>query len=149
MIENTRPVGILRYNAEVMRNNGAPQEVIAKYLKDNGSSFMQISAVPHPNDEQVARMLQSEKDGTFAAGKKTIADAAERIKKAESNTEKLAIAQGIFRGIGDGLLWGTADEIESAIMGAILCITIVGIPFGLQHFKIAKLALMPFGATVY
>jgi hypothetical protein len=117
MMENTRPVGILRYNAEVMRNNGAPQEVIAKYLKDNGSSFMQISAVPHPNDEQVARMLQSEKDGTFAAGKKTIADAAERIKKAESNTEKLAIAQGIFRGIGDGLLWGTADEIESAIMG--------------------------------
>ena len=29
-----------------------------------------------------------------------------------------------------------------------LCITIVGIPFGRQHFKIAKLALMPFGASI-
>ena len=29
------------------------------------------------------------------------------------------------------------------------CVTIIGIPFGLQHFKLAKLALMPFGAEVY
>lgn len=32
--------------------------------------------------------------------------------------------------------------------GMLCCITIVGIPFGLQFFKIAKLALMPFGAEV-
>ncbi len=46
------------------------------------------------------------------------------------------------------LLSGIPLAIESAIMGAFLCITVIGIPFGLQHFKIAKLALMPFGATV-
>lgn len=34
-------------------------------------------------------------------------------------------------------------------IGLILCVTIVGIPFGLQQFKLAKLALMPFGAEVY
>lgn len=34
------------------------------------------------------------------------------------------------------------------ISGAILCATIVGIPFGLQHFKLAQLALVPFGAKV-
>lgn len=34
------------------------------------------------------------------------------------------------------------------ISGAVFCITIIGIPFGMQCFKIAKLALMPFGATV-
>jgi len=28
-------------------------------------------------------------------------------------------------------------------------VTIIGIPFGLQQFKLAKLALMPFGAEVY
>ena len=38
--------------------------------------------------------------------------------------------------------------IESAIIGALLCMTIVGIPFGLQQFKLAKLALMPFGSRV-
>jgi len=29
-----------------------------------------------------------------------------------------------------------------------LCVTIIGIPFGLQQFKLARLALMPFGAQV-
>lgn len=46
------------------------------------------------------------------------------------------------------LLSGLPLAIESAVMGAMLCLTIIGIPFGLQHFKIAKLALMPFGAKV-
>ena len=35
-----------------------------------------------------------------------------------------------------------------AIAGCFLCVTVVGIPFGLQLFKFAKLALMPFGASV-
>ena len=38
--------------------------------------------------------------------------------------------------------------LEHLVFGAILCVTIVGIPFGLQQFKLAKLALMPFGAAV-
>lgn len=43
---------------------------------------------------------------------------------------------------------GIPLAVEAAIIGAGLCITIIGIPFGLQCFKIAKLALMPFGSTV-
>ena len=43
---------------------------------------------------------------------------------------------------------GLPLAIESAIIGALLCMTIVGIPFGLQQFKLAKLALMPFGSRV-
>ena len=35
-----------------------------------------------------------------------------------------------------------------AAVGGVFCITIIGIPFGKQCFKLAKLALMPFGATV-
>lgn len=46
------------------------------------------------------------------------------------------------------LAGGLVLAAESAVLGALLCITVVGIPFGLQHFKIAKLALMPFGAVV-
>lgn len=34
------------------------------------------------------------------------------------------------------------------IAGVINCITIIGIPFGLQSFKMAKLSLLPFGARV-
>lgn len=33
-------------------------------------------------------------------------------------------------------------------LGILLCITIVGIPFGRQHFKLAALALAPFGKRI-
>ncbi|MBO4995282.1 MAG: YccF domain-containing protein [Muribaculaceae bacterium] len=32
--------------------------------------------------------------------------------------------------------------------GILFCITIIGIPFGIQHFKLAILALIPFGKTI-
>ncbi len=32
--------------------------------------------------------------------------------------------------------------------GLLLCITIIGIPFGRQHFKMAALALAPFGKSI-
>lgn len=51
------------------------------------------------------------------------------------------------------ILWlifsGVPLAIGAAINGVLFCCTIIGIPFGLQCFKIAKLALMPFGARVY
>ncbi len=47
------------------------------------------------------------------------------------------------------LISGFWLAVESAVIGVLLCITIIGIPFGLQQFKLAKLALMPFGTTVY
>lgn len=46
------------------------------------------------------------------------------------------------------LLSGIWLAIENIIIGLIFCITIIGIPFGMQCFKMAKLALMPFGASV-
>ena len=46
------------------------------------------------------------------------------------------------------LLSGLPLAVESAVLGCLLCVTIIGIPFGLQHFKLAKLALMPFGAEI-
>ena len=46
------------------------------------------------------------------------------------------------------LLSGIPLALEAALAGVILCVTIVGIPFGMQCFKLAKLALMPFGAEV-
>jgi uncharacterized membrane protein YccF (DUF307 family) len=48
------------------------------------------------------------------------------------------------------LLWaviggGFITALEYLLAGAICCVTVVGIPFGLQCFKIAGLALFPFG----
>ena len=46
------------------------------------------------------------------------------------------------------LISGIPLALEAFLIGCIFCITIVGIPFGKQCFKIAKLALMPFGSEV-
>ncbi|MBO5353803.1 MAG: YccF domain-containing protein [Lachnospiraceae bacterium] len=43
---------------------------------------------------------------------------------------------------------GLPLALEHLVFGLVLCVTVVGIPFGLQHFKLMKLALMPFGAEV-
>lgn len=46
----------------------------------------------------------------------------------------------IFGGLVLGILWGLA--------GLLLCITIIGIPFGIQCFKIASFVFTPFGRQV-
>ena len=45
-------------------------------------------------------------------------------------------------------LAGLWEALAYVVLGALFCLTVVGIPFGLQIFKMAKLALFPFGATV-
>ena len=46
------------------------------------------------------------------------------------------------------ILGGWWSALCYLIEGALYCVTIVGIPFGLQLFKMAKLTLWPFGAVV-
>jgi len=46
------------------------------------------------------------------------------------------------------ILAGLPMALAYVFAGVICCITIVGIPFGIQIFKMAKLSLVPFGATV-
>ena len=46
------------------------------------------------------------------------------------------------------IFFGIPMALENVIFGLLCCCTIIGIPFGLQFFKIAKLSLAPFGATV-
>lgn len=43
---------------------------------------------------------------------------------------------------------GVVMAAENVVVGLSLCATIVGIPFGLQYFKLAKLSLMPFGTEI-
>lgn len=46
------------------------------------------------------------------------------------------------------ILGGLVIAIGWALIGLVLCVTIIGIPFGIQSFKMAKLALWPFGADI-
>ena len=46
------------------------------------------------------------------------------------------------------LLGGIWLALEHVIVGLIFCITIIGIPFGKQHFKLAAIALTPFAREI-
>lgn len=46
------------------------------------------------------------------------------------------------------LFGGIWIALSHAVFGLILCITIIGIPFGLQHFKLTAVALNPFGRDI-
>ena len=47
----------------------------------------------------------------------------------------------IFTGLFTSLAW--------LFLGILWCITVIGIPFGIQSFKMAKLSLFPFGKQVH
>ena len=44
---------------------------------------------------------------------------------------------------------GLVSAVASILTGIACCLTIIGIPFGLQHFKFLKLALAPAGKRVF
>lgn len=50
------------------------------------------------------------------------------------------------------IIWIIFGGIEIAlahvVLGILFCITIIGIPFGVQNFKMALLALTPFGKQI-
>lgn len=46
------------------------------------------------------------------------------------------------------MLFGVPMALINIVIGILCYCTIIGIPFGKQFFKIAKLSLMPFGATI-
>lgn len=58
---------------------------------------------------------------------------------------------GCLAGIMNVIWWfvgGVPIALTHLCWGLIFCVTVVGIPFGLQHFKLMKLALFPFGNSV-
>ena len=46
------------------------------------------------------------------------------------------------------LIGGIWISLTHLAFGILFSITIIGLPFGLQHFKLAKLAIMPFGREI-
>lgn len=50
------------------------------------------------------------------------------------------------------LIWllcgGLYTALVHLVMGALLCVTIIGIPWGMQHFKLIEISMMPFGKRV-
>ena len=56
-------------------------------------------------------------------------------------------------GFVGNLIWimvlGWGLSVTHLVIGLVFCLTIIRVPFGKQHFKFAKLALVPFGTRIY
>lgn len=58
---------------------------------------------------------------------------------------------GCLAGIMNVIWWfvgGFVIALTHLAWGLVFCITIIGIPFGMQHFKLMRLAFFPFGNSV-
>lgn len=64
-------------------------------------------------------------------------------KVVEGNFEEHPVKNALWLCFG-----GAADWFFYTVIGLLLCVTIIGIPFAKQNFKLAKYALRPFGSTI-
>lgn len=64
-------------------------------------------------------------------------------RKVNTRFEKHPIANILW-----AILFGWEYALGFLVTGLLWCITIIGIPFGKQCFKLAVLSFIPFGATV-
>ncbi len=66
--------------------------------------------------------------------------------------KRVTVGEFGFSGLIGNILWvillGWELMLLHLIWALLLAITVVGIPFALQHVKFARLALLPFGARV-
>lgn len=62
----------------------------------------------------------------------------------DSGMETLNLIMNIIWLVFGGL-WNVLCHLA---FGLVCCMTIIGIPFGLQHFKMMRLAFTPFGRTI-
>lgn len=65
-------------------------------------------------------------------------------KKVVDEESTISLIANIFWIIFTGL----PMAIGNVLLGIVFCITIIGIPFGKQFFKLAKLSLAPFGKKI-
>ena len=112
-----RPIGVLRYNAEIMRDNGATQKDIEDYLYDNGADINLIMSVPMPKEHEVNRMIEKEQSGEWAKTQQRSQELAQRSENSRKNLETLQNIQGGVRSFGNGLFLNYGDELESAMTG--------------------------------
>lgn len=66
-----------------------------------------------------------------------------RVAVHDSTASKLGLVGAVL-----WLLPGLVLFVSYVMSGVLLCLTVIGIPFGLQAFKIAGLSLAPFGKKI-
>jgi uncharacterized membrane protein YccF (DUF307 family) len=87
----------------------------------------------------------------FVMAKLSLAPFGKTVMSRKDLNQKEDVGTGALGTLGN-IVWlvtgGWIMALSHALYGAFCCVTIIGIPFGIQHFKLGGLALMPIGKTV-
>lgn len=84
----------------------------------------------------------------FPFGLQTMKLAALALWPFGTNVESAGWPSGCLAGVMNVIWWflgGFGIALTHLLWGVVFSITIIGLPFGLQHFKLMRLALFPFG----
>ena len=65
-------------------------------------------------------------------------------KEISTNEDSGGVMEAVFNVLW-AILFGWEIAVSHLVHGALLAVTIIGIPFARQHFKLIPLALFPFG----
>ena len=112
-----RHLAILRENARRLRDSGASENEIKKYLADNDATLDQVLATPVASPEVLERLLENEKTGEWEKSQEEVERAKKQAERSKERLKYLGKAQGMARSFGDGLLFGFSDELESGLTG--------------------------------
>ena len=67
-----------------------------------------------------------------------------RVENVETSSSCISVIMNIIWIVTGGII----ISLTHLLWGILLCITIIGIPFGKQHFKMMAIAFTPFGKRI-
>lgn len=77
---------------------------------------------------------------SFRLGMATMAPFGKEVVEAQSGAGFLKLVFDVLW----ILLFGWEIAVAHLVLGILLCVTLIGIPFGIQHFKLIPVSLFPF-----
>lgn len=101
-------------------------------------AFVSIAGIPW------ARACWTISDFAFSPFGKEVIDRRELTLKGDIGTSVLGSLGNVVWFVVAGF-W---LALGHALAGVLCCATVIGIPFGIQHFKLAGLAIAPIGKTI-
>ena len=136
---------------EISKANGVGKKTAERLILELKDKLGKLEASANRaegfGDEAISAAAEGMPDGRTEAINALIALGYTKA-EAFAAVAKVAEEEALIVNIIWLIVSGLPIALAHVVSGILLCITIIGIPFAKQSFKLARLALMPFGAEI-